>query len=212
MGDQQDKADESNSDTSTRGLIDMAKEINSTIQDVWSMTRSPIPGATMNGEPIRVGAEIPDDNGGTRIVVGDAHFEPGDEPGTVKVTMTETTETEPPQPAAATPEAMLLREAIQTINGARQDTYGNAEVSFQVIADFWRTYLRGKFGCDLEISAVDTALMLDLMKTARLTQTDDHRDSLVDKAGYTALAWRAVDQRSAPDRDSLPRHRGDVPE
>ncbi|WKW85497.1 hypothetical protein SEA_REYNAULD_45 [Rhodococcus phage Reynauld] len=102
-----------------------------------------------------------------------------------------------------TPEAQLLADATATINGARQDAYGDAEDSFQVIADFWRIYLESKYDVRLPgLNAVDTALMLDLFKTARLTQTEDHRDSFLDKAGYTGLAWRSVVKGKTKEENS----------
>jgi hypothetical protein len=44
-------------------------------------------------------------------------------------------------------------------------------------------------GCD-GLFAEDVALMMVLMKVARLCNTPDHRDSLVDICGYTALIER----------------------
>lgn len=95
--------------------------------------------------------------------------------------------------APQTVEAKLLADAARTVNGERQDKYGNAEDSFQVIADFWNTYLCAKYPQAVSIiSPFDVAMMMDLMKTARLTQTPNHRDSLVDKAGYVALGYRTL--------------------
>ncbi|WIC89630.1 hypothetical protein SEA_BRAXOADDIE_8 [Rhodococcus phage Braxoaddie] len=97
-----------------------------------------------------------------------------------------------------TVEAKLLADAAKTVNGDRQDKYGDAEDSFQVIADFWNTYLSAKYRGVTLISPFDVAMMMDLMKTARLTQTPTHRDSLVDKAGYVALGERTL-RRSITD-------------
>ena len=38
----------------------------------------------------------------------------------------------------------VLQEAINTINGERQDVYGSPESSFSLIAKYWRTYLQHK--------------------------------------------------------------------
>lgn len=91
-----------------------------------------------------------------------------------------------------TVEGKLLFDAAKTVNGERQDKYGDAEDSFQVIADFWNTYLSAKYRQPTNISPFDVAMMMDLFKTARLTQTPNHRDSLVDKAGYVALGYRTL--------------------
>ena len=74
----------------------------------------------------------------------------------------------------------ILDEAKKTINGERQDSYGNPEDSFMLIADYWSTYL------DKELSASDVAIMMVLFKIAR-QQNQHKRDNLVDAAGYLGI-------------------------
>lgn len=82
-----------------------------------------------------------------------------------------------------TPEAQLLIDAIGTINGERQDQYGNAEDSFELIAEFWSTL----FGIRITASGVAEALIL--MKIARQMNAPK-RDNILDIAGYAALLER----------------------
>jgi len=71
----------------------------------------------------------------------------------------------------------------------RPNDYGSPEDNFQTIAEFWNTYIHNKFvGTNhlFELGPVDVALMMDLLKTARLIKTPNHFDSWADKGGYSA--------------------------
>lgn len=89
-----------------------------------------------------------------------------------------------PQPNPAKPRSsrtIVLEQATAIVSGERQDQYGNPEDSFQRIADYWTPYL-GK-----PVTPKDVAMLLILMKVAR-EQNQHKLDSLVDIAGYAALA------------------------
>lgn len=73
-----------------------------------------------------------------------------------------------------------LDKAKEIVNGARQENYGKPERNFNQIAIYWSIYL------DHDISATDVALMMVLMKLARLQNKPDHEDSWIDIAGYAA--------------------------
>lgn len=81
----------------------------------------------------------------------------------------------------------ILEQARQYIAKDRNSSYGEPEDSFGCIAALWRTYLEQKYGVGAapQINAIDVALMLDLMKTARLIANPYHEDSWIDKAGYS---------------------------
>ena len=91
------------------------------------------------------------------------------------------------------PEGALIRgnalcDALRTINGQRQDSHGNPEDSFERIANLWDAYLTGKYKSEIDLTAEDVALMMTLMKIARMMTGSGHRDSYVDAAGYIGLA------------------------
>ena len=77
-----------------------------------------------------------------------------------------------------------LERAISLVTGRRAQDYGDAEASFQRIADGWNIIVRSADG---DLTAAHVALMMDWMKSARLLQSINHADSWVDKAGYAAL-------------------------
>ena len=75
----------------------------------------------------------------------------------------------------------ILSKAESIINGERQGTYGDAEDSFQTIADMWSAYL------NTEISSEDVANMMILMKVARNSSGVYKDDNWIDICGYAAL-------------------------
>lgn len=85
----------------------------------------------------------------------------------------------------------ILDEAFKTINGERQDSHGKPEDSFQIIANFWTTYLGHKdmiIEGSLGLSALDVAHMMTLFKIARMLGQKPKRDNYIDAAGYLAIA------------------------
>jgi len=73
-----------------------------------------------------------------------------------------------------------LDKAKEIVNGARQENYGSPEKNFANIALYWSVYL------SRDIKPTDVALMMVLMKLARLQNKPDHDDSWIDIAGYAA--------------------------
>lgn len=80
----------------------------------------------------------------------------------------------------------LLEKAIEITEGARQQHYGSPEDNFERIAAYWQTYLRQTQHPMIEINPHDVAIMMILMKTARLAADCLHDDSWIDIAGYAA--------------------------
>lgn len=82
-----------------------------------------------------------------------------------------------------------LNEAHFIINGKRQDSYGNPEDSFGLIAEYWSTYLRKEYNSDHHhLRAKDVAHMMMLFKIARCTGQQSRRDNYIDIQGYAAIA------------------------
>ena len=79
----------------------------------------------------------------------------------------------------------VLAEAQRIVTGARRAAYGKPEDNFLRIVRLWNAHLLNT-GRPGNLAPRDVAIFMDLMKTARLAETPDHRDSIVDKIGYTA--------------------------
>lgn len=87
-----------------------------------------------------------------------------------------------------TKRSSLLNEANKIVNGARADAYGGVEDNFNNIAVLWKAY-KG-----VDFTPVDIAIMMTLMKVARLKNSPNHRDSWVDIAGYAACGFECGDK------------------
>jgi len=81
-----------------------------------------------------------------------------------------------------------LDEAKKIITGERQDSYGNPEDSFTLIARYWEAYLRQKTGMVFDLTSLDTAHMMTLFKIARMQGQSPKRDNYIDAQGYLAIA------------------------
>jgi len=75
---------------------------------------------------------------------------------------------------------VCLDEAKEIVHGDREKSYGTPENNFSRIALLWSDYI------GYPISAVDVAMMMVLLKTARIRSGMATEDSFVDIAGYAA--------------------------
>ena len=74
----------------------------------------------------------------------------------------------------------ILNKAKVCVCGRREQDYGSPEDNFGIIADLWTAYLGKK------VSSIDVAMMMVLLKTARIKNGGGTGDSFVDIAGYAA--------------------------
>ena len=86
----------------------------------------------------------------------------------------------------------ICEQASKIISGERQGQYGSPEDSFAVIAAFWNTYIESRLNLScanaIELSSNDVAIMMALMKIARICNGVFKEDSYVDAIGYLAIA------------------------
>lgn len=85
--------------------------------------------------------------------------------------------------------ADILHAAEKCVCGQRETDYGTPEDNFKTIAELWKTYLRR--ACVDEaggvyIDANDIAMMMTLLKIARIAAGGGKADSWIDLAGYAA--------------------------
>lgn len=76
----------------------------------------------------------------------------------------------------------ILAEASRIVTQDRNNQYGEPEELFGLIAAYWTAHL------DHPVSAHDVAVMMGLMKCARMQANPAHLDSAVDACGYLAIA------------------------
>lgn len=76
----------------------------------------------------------------------------------------------------------ILKEASRLTHGDRNKNYGDPFINHQRIASLWSVFLES------EVSPDQAAIMLALVKVARLIESPDHLDSFIDGAAYFAIA------------------------
>ena len=80
----------------------------------------------------------------------------------------------------------ILEQAKAAVTGQRQEDYGDIEDNFNTIARYWTTHLRAAHGEPVTLEGTDVAIMMSLLKLARLGSNPQHQDSWIDGAGYSA--------------------------
>lgn len=81
----------------------------------------------------------------------------------------------------------IIKQVEKCILNDRQNTYGTPEDNFQTIANYWNNYL-GIKDAFFMLSAKDVAIMMILLKIARMKSSPNHLDNYVDAAGYSIIA------------------------
>lgn len=94
----------------------------------------------------------------------------------------------------------ILETASKAVHGARGRDYGTPTDNHGCTAALVRRYLERRYG-SAQFDALDVCAFNMLQKISRLANTPNHRDSLVDIAGY-AENWDMILARppgSAPE-------------
>lgn len=106
---------------------------------------------------------------------------------------------DPDHPPGLTRKSVLDQAAAVVLKN-REAQYGSPEDSFGTIAEFWTTFLRRR-GLLVEgktLTSAEVAALMALLKLARIAETINHADSIVDLAGYAACLGEVSSQTKAP--------------
>ena len=84
--------------------------------------------------------------------------------------------------------ADILHAAEKCVCGQRETDYGTPEDHFKAIAELWEAYLNKACtrGVNVRVEAKDVAVMMALLKIARIAAGGRKADSWIDLAGYAA--------------------------
>lgn len=84
----------------------------------------------------------------------------------------------------------ILAEAERIVSIDRAATHGDAEDSFDTIAEYWTAFLQRERIIEkgIKITSRQTGMMMALFKIARTHNNPKHRDNYVDIAGYIACS------------------------
>ena len=85
----------------------------------------------------------------------------------------------------------ILQQAEKMVCGHREQDYGSPENNFEIIAQLWSAYNGHAF------SAVDVAMMMALLKIARIRTGTMTEDSFVDGCGYLACGGEIATRKEA---------------
>lgn len=94
----------------------------------------------------------------------------------------------------------ILDKAKADITQDRQNNYGTPEDNFNRIAAFWSTHKGVQF------TAVDVAVMMSLVKVARIHTSPQHADNWSDLAGYAACGGEIGTRAKAALTKTVPAH------
>ncbi len=94
----------------------------------------------------------------------------------------------------------ILDKAKQCVCGQREHEYGSPENNFQTIANLWNAYLDAK---GIIFTPVDVAMMMSLLKIARIKSGTATEDSFVDLAGYAACGGEIATKGIAFNKEAF---------
>ena len=83
--------------------------------------------------------------------------------------------------------AKVLDTAKDYVTKDRAADHGDMEDNFRTIASYWNTHL----GIDF-IEPQDVAVMMTMLKLARIRQNENHLDNWIDACGYMACGGEIV--------------------
>lgn len=91
----------------------------------------------------------------------------------------------------------ILDTAKKCVCGDREQDYGTPEQNFGVIAKLWTAY-KG-----VELTAVDVAVLLSLVKIGRIASGHGKADNWIDLAGYAACGGE-IESTIVAELEKLP--------
>lgn len=108
------------------------------------------------------------------------------------------------EPKPANRCAEVLSKALELTGGDRAKTHGDKRQNHQNIADLWNAYLGGsrKVSDNIQVGVLerpltpqDVAVMMCLLKIARMKSGTFNLDNFIDLAGYAGVAAECSDDQ-----------------
>ena len=91
--------------------------------------------------------------------------------------------------------AEILDTAKQYVTKDRDATHGDMEDNFDSIAELWQIY----FNSEWDFTSTDVAVMMTLLKIARLKSNKSNPDNWVDACGYMACGGELAIKKGKDD-------------
>ena len=80
----------------------------------------------------------------------------------------------------------VLDNAKEYVTKDRASTHGDMEDNFKITAEYWSLHL------GVKVDAIDVAVMMNLLKVARIKSNPKHPDNWIDACGYMACGGEIV--------------------
>lgn len=93
-----------------------------------------------------------------------------------------------------------LEEIRRCVCKDRCSTHGDAEDNFKDIAYVWSWWIKARYGIEVPLDALDSAEMMNLMKSTRKAKTPLHLDHWIDGGGYNVCGAGIV-KKHLEERD-----------
>ena len=159
------------------GLADHFREVTKKVDDHSAEVRNMV-----DDHSVDVNKKVDDHSANTGKKFGDRISEISKAIGTMVGTPTAPVAPTDTPTDTPTTRAEILDAAKKIVTGDREKQYGSPEDNFDVIARLWTTYAGHSF------TSVDVAVMMALLKVARIKTGHYKTDSYVDACGYLACA------------------------
>ena len=91
--------------------------------------------------------------------------------------------------------AEILDTAKQYVTKDRDATHGDMKDNFEAIAELWEIY----FNHEWDFTSTDVAVMMTLLKIARLKSNKSNPDNWVDACGYMACGGELAIKKGKKD-------------
>ena len=93
--------------------------------------------------------------------------------------------------------ADIIAEVAKCVSVERNSSYGEPEDNFRAIAEFWNVYLTSR-GVEMKqpLNPSDIAVMMGLVKIARIATGEAKIDNFVDLAGYAVCGGEVSSTKS----------------
>lgn len=78
----------------------------------------------------------------------------------------------------------ILKEVENIVCNDRQNEHGKPEDTFKRISILWSAYISQDLGQKIKVTPRDVAIMMALLKIARISGNVGHKDSWLDAIGY----------------------------
>lgn len=100
--------------------------------------------------------------------------------------------------------ASALEQIKQCVCKDRCATHGDAEDNFKDIAMLWSWWISKRYGIKVTLDEIDSAEMMNLMKSSRKAVTPFHLDHWIDGGGYNVCGAGIVMKHLETVKDAEP--------